>query len=212
MKFQYKIAGEKYNVEVVLKNNKNTYIKVKDDLTIYVTTNYLATKRYIKGLLNNEIDFLKKSIARVKKRKEIDDEFYYLGKKYDIILLQCDNVTINDSKIFVKSLAMLEKWIKSEMLKIFTERLLMNYEKFEENIPFPKLKIRSMKTRWGVCNKRDDSITLNSKLIRYSIREIDYVIVHELSHFVHFDHSREFWNTVSYYMPNYKKAVNVLKE
>ena len=211
MNFQYKIAGEKYNVEVVVKNNKNTYIKVRDDLTIYVTTNYLATKRYIKGLLDCEVDFLKKSIARVKKRKEIESEFYYLGKKYVIMLVQSESVTISDDKIYVKSLTTLEKWIRSEMLRIFTERLLMNYQKFEENIPFPKLKIRNMKTRWGVCNKRDDSVTLNSKLIRYSIREIDYVIVHELSHFVHFDHSREFWNTVSYYMPDYKKAVKVLK-
>ncbi len=212
MKFQYKIGGEKYDVEVIRKNNKNTYIKVKDDLTIYVTTNYLATKRYIKGLLDNEIDFLKKSIMRVKKRKEVDGEFYYLGEKYDIMLVQCNSVTISDGKIYVKSLNMLERWVKSETLRIFTERLLFNYKIFEENIPFPKLKIRSMKTRWGVCNKRDDSVTLNSKLIRYSIREIDYVIIHELSHFVHFDHSREFWKTVSYYMPDYKKAVKVLKE
>ena len=83
---------------------------------------------------------------------------------------------------------------------------------FDEDIPFPKLKIRNMKTRWGVCNRRDNSVTLNSKLIHYSLNEIDYVIVHELSHFVHFDHSREFWNTVCKYMPDYKKAVKVLKE
>ena len=98
------------------------------------------------------------------------------------------------------------------MLKVFKERLEYNYHLFEEKIPFPKLKTRKMKTRWGVCNKRDDSVTLNSKLIRYNIKEIDYVIIHELSHFVHFDHSREFWNTVEKYMPSYKKSIKVLKE
>ena len=98
------------------------------------------------------------------------------------------------------------------MKRIFSERLEYNYNLFDEDIPFPKLKIRSMKTRWGVCNKRDNSITLNSKLIRYSIHEIDYVIIHELSHFVHFDHSKEFWETVRMYMPDYKKSVLILKE
>ncbi len=98
------------------------------------------------------------------------------------------------------------------MLRVFSERLEYNYDLFDEKIPFPKLKIRKMKTRWGVCNKRDNSVTLNAKLIKYSLREIDYVIIHELSHFVHFDHSREFWETVSKYMPLYKKAVKVLKE
>ena len=62
-----------------------------------------------------------------------------------------------------------------------------------------------MKTRWGVCNKRDNSITLNSKLIKYTLKEIDYVIVHELSHFVHFDHSRDFWNLVEENIGDSKK-------
>lgn len=212
MTFEYKVGGVKYDVEVVKKRNKNTYVKVKDDLTIYVTTNYLATKSYIKNLLDNENEFLKKSIERVKKRQKMDAEFYYLGKKYDIILVPFDNIEIDDNRIYVKSMNYLEKWLKKETLKIFKERIKYNYDLFEENIPFPKLKIRSMKTRWGVCNSRDNSITLNSKLIRYSIREIDYVVIHELSHFVHFDHSREFWNTVSRYMPDYKKSVRVLKQ
>ena len=80
------------------------------------------------------------------------------------------------------------------------------------NIPEFTLKIRKMSSRWGVCNKRDNSVTLNSKLIKYSIHEIDYVIIHELSHFVHFDHSKEFWETVRMYMPDYKKSVLILKE
>ena len=41
---------------------------------------------------------------------------------------------------------------------------------------------------------------------------IDYVIIHELSHFVHFDHSSDFWETVRIHMPDYKKAVAILKE
>ena len=83
------------------------------------------------------------------------------------------------------------------------------YNLFDENIPYPALKIRNMKTRWGVCNKKG-YITLNSNLIKYNISEIDYVIIHELSHYVHFNHSKEFWKTVSKYYPNYKKSKKVL--
>lgn len=212
MTFEYKLDGEIYTVIVVKKKNKNTYIKIKDDLTIYVTTNYLATRRYIKTILNNEQDFLRQSIIKVKKHLEKDNDFYYLGKKYDIIILQTNDMMIDDDKIFVKDMKTLDKWLRKETARIFDERLHYNYDLFREKIPFPKLKIRCMKTRWGVCNKRDNSVTLNSKLIKYSLREIDYVIVHELSHFVHFDHSRDFWETVEKYMPDYKIAVNVLKE
>lgn len=212
MNFDYKLDGDIYNVLVVKKNNKNSYIKIKDDLTIYVTTNYLTTKGEVKRMLDNEKDFLKRSLSRARKKMEKDELFYYLGKKYDIILVPFENTEVYDDKIYVKDMKALDKWLKKEMKRIFSERLEYNYNLFDEDIPFPKLKIRSMKTRWGVCNKRDNSITLNSKLIRYSIHEIDYVIIHELSHFVHFDHSKEFWETVRMYMPDYKKSVLILKE
>ena len=210
--FDYKLDGETYKVLVVKKSNKNTYIKIKDDLTIYVTTNYLTNKREVKIILDNEKEFLRKALSRVRKKMEKEELFYYLGKKYDIIKVPFENIEVDDGKIFVKDEKTLEKWLKKEIKKIFSERIEYNYNLFDEDIPFPKLKIRSMKTRWGVCNKRDNSITLNSKLIKYSIHEIDYVIIHELSHFVHFDHSKEFWETVRIYMPDYKKAVAILKE
>ena len=212
MNFDYKLDGDIYNVLVVKKNNKNSYIKIKDDLTIYVTTNYLTTKGEVKRMLDNEKDFLKRSLSRARKKMEKDQLFYYLGQKYDIILVPFENTEVYDDKIYVKDMKALDKWLKKEMKRIFSERLEYNYDLFDEDIPFPKLKIRSMKTRWGVCNKRDNSITLNSKLIRYSIHEIDYVIIHELSHFVHFDHSKEFWETVRMHMPDYKKSVLILKE
>lgn len=212
MTFNYKLDGEDYLVDVIKKNNKNTYIKIKDDLTIYVTTNYLSTKRYVRNVLDNNKDFLRRSVKKVRNRLEKESEFYYLGKKYDIIYSDLNKVVLDGNKIYCMNDSYLNKWIKKQMVLIFSERLKCNYDLFTESIPFPKLKIRKMKTRWGVCNKRDNSVTLNSKLINYSLNEIDYVIIHELSHFVHFDHSRDFWNTVEKYMPDYKKSVKVLKE
>ena len=210
--FDYKLDGNVYKVLVVKKNNKNTYIKIKDDLTIYVTTNYLTSKREVKTMLDNERDFLYKALSRARKKLEKEELFYYLGEKYDIILVPFENTEVSNGKIFVKDMKTLDKQLKKETKKIFKERLEYNYNLFDEDIPFPKLKIRSMKTRWGVCNKRDNSVTLNSKLIKYSVHEIDYVIIHELSHFVHFDHSKEFWETVRIHMSDYKKAVAILKE
>ena len=210
--FDYKLDGNVYKVLVVKKNNKNTYIKIKDDLTIYVTTNYLTSKREVKTMLDNESDFLHKALSRARKKLAKEELFYYLGEKYDIILVPFENTEVSNGKIFVKDMKTLDKWLKKETKRIFKERLEYNYNLFDEDIPFPKLKIRSMKTRWGVCNKRDNSVTLNSKLIKYSIHEIDYVIIHELSHFVHFDHSKEFWETVRMHMADYKKAVAILKE
>ena len=210
MNFQYKIDGKVYDVLVVKKNNKNTYIRIKDDLTILVTTNYLATKGYVKRLLDDEKDYLRSALDKMRSRIDRSKQFYYLGKKYDIIFVDFDGIEITEDKIYVRDEKFLDKWLKNQALSIFKERLLFNYNLFEEDIPFPSLKIRKMKTRWGVCNKRNLTVTLNFNLIYFSLKEIDYVIIHELSHLVYFDHSKYFWGVVSKYMPDYKDSIKVL--
>ena len=210
---KYKINNQEYDVIITKKNNKNTYIRVKEDMKIYVTTNYLVNKAYIKTILDNNIDYLEKMLNKRKLEQEKEESFYYLGNIYDIIFVSSlKEVEIVDNKIYVKDIKTLEKWYKNEMINLFQERLEINYQRFNENIPYPNLKIRNMKTRWGVCNRKTNTITLNSNLIKYDITKLDYVIIHELSHFVHFDHSKNFWNLVSKYSPNYKQIRKELRD
>lgn len=79
-----------------------------------------------------------------------------------------------------------------------------------EDLPEFTLRIRKMKTRWGVCNFTKKIITLNSELITKDISLIDYVIIHELCHFKHQNHSPLFWQEVEKYYPYYKKARKML--
>ena len=161
---QYKINDYLCNVYIEKKNNKNTYIRIKEDLNIYVTTNYFTTEKQVIKLLDNNYDYLFKMLNNMKQRNEKKELFYYLGKKYDIIYLD-SNVELYDDKIYVKNEETLNKWYKKQIKKIFKERLDYNYGLFIENIPYPNLRIRKMKTRWGVCNKRTNTVTLNSELI-----------------------------------------------
>lgn len=209
---KFLIDDKEYEVVIQKKNNKNTYIRVKEDLKFYVTTSYFASKLYIYNLLEQNKEYLKKVLTKQEIKNE-NTSFKYLGKKYDVIICNIVNkVELDENKIYTPSEKELDKYIKKNTLELFKERLDYNYNLFLENIPYPKLKIRTMKTRWGVCNKRDNSVTLNSKLIEYNIEALDYVIIHELSHFVHFNHSKEFWMLVSKYNPNYKQIKKYLKE
>lgn len=209
---KFLIDDKEYEVVIQKKNNKNTYIRVKEDLKIYVTTSYFASKLYIYNLLEQNKEYLKKVLTKQEIKNE-NTSFKYLGKKYDVIICNIVNkVELDENKIYTPSEKELDKYIKKNTLELFKERLDYNYNLFLENIPYPKLKIRTMKTRWGVCNKRNNSVTLNSKLIEYNIEALDYVIIHELSHFVHFNHSKEFWMLVSKYNPNYKQIKKYLKE
>jgi hypothetical protein len=209
---KYIIDNKEYDVIITKKNNKNTYIRVKEDMKIYVTTNHFTTKFGIKNLLDNNIDTLKKMIQEQNKKNKKNEYFNYLGNSYEVFIDEVDGIKFLDDAIFVSSKEYLDKWLKKEIKTLFKERLDYNYNRYKESIPYPKLKIRTMKTRWGVCNIRDNSVTLNSKLIEYDIEKLDYVIIHELSHFIHFNHSKAFWNQVEKYTPKYKQIRKELKD
>ncbi len=209
---KYTIANKEYEVVIIKKNNKNTYIRVKEDLKIYVTTNIFSSKNYIKTLLDNNTESIKRMIEQQAKQIKKKEYFYYLGEKYEVFIDDVDGIKFLDDAIFVENEKYLNKWLNKKIKELFQERLDYNYNRYNEKIPYPKLKIRTMKTRWGVCNIRDNSVTLNSKLIEYDIEKLDYVIIHELSHFIHFNHSKAFWNQVSKYSPNYKQIRKELKD
>lgn len=209
----YRLDDEDYEVEILKKGNKNTYVRVKEDLTIQVTTNHFATKHDIKNLLDRNQDFLRKTLGKREIEKQKDDDFYFLGKKFDIVVVPIlKGIELDGNKLYVPDKSLLDKWVKKQTLTIFEERLKYNYSLFEENIPYPHLRIRSMKTRWGVCNRKNLIVTINSKLIKETIDKIDYVIIHELSHLVHFNHSRDFWEVVEKYCPKYKRIRKDLRE
>lgn len=208
---KYKIQNNEYNVEIIRKKNKNTYIRVKPDLTIYVTTNYLVTNMQINKLLKSNNSFLDKEISRLSNKIETNDTFLYQGVVYDIIVMPSNRVNFIDNRVYITDRKQLDKWLKKETKIIFNKHVESMYKLFDKDIEFPIIKIRKMKTRWGVCNKRDNSITLNSELSKYSLDKLDYVIIHELSHFIHFNHSKDFWDLVSNYCPNYKKTRKELK-
>ena len=133
---KYKINNQEYDVVIIKKNNKNTYIRVKEDMKIYVTTNYLVNKSYIKNILDNNIDYLKKMLSKRKQDQEKEESFYYLGNIYDIIYVSSiDNLEIVENKIYVKNSKELEKWYKKQIINLFQERLEINYKNFKENIP-----------------------------------------------------------------------------
>jgi len=210
---KYELDGIEYSVIINKKNNKNLYIRVKEDMNIYVSCNYFTTKGMIEKVLNENEESLRKMINSIKNKNKKRDKFFYLGSSYDIIYKEDTNKTIiQDDKIITKNEKALNKWLKEETIRVFDERYVYIFNRFKENIKSPILKIRDMKTRWGVYNRLRHTITLNSRLIEFSVDKIDYVIIHELSHIIHFNHSKNFWNLVSKYCSNYKEIRKEMKE
>ncbi len=200
------IDNETYNLEIVKKSTtKNIYIRVKDDLTIYVTCNTLTSNKKIMSVIEENYDSIRKMIKKVKEKIKFNSEFYYLGKKYDIIYTEFCNLKLGENKVFISRDFDLDKWKKKEALRIFSDHLERCYQNFSRKIPHPTLRLRKMTTRWGVCNIKTHVITLNTELITKDIGCLDYVIYHELSHLIEANHSKKFWTIVEENCPDYKK-------
>lgn len=76
---------------------------------------------------------------------------------------------------------------------------------------YERITIRGQRTRWGSCSSRG-TLSFNWRLMLAPPKVLDYVVVHELCHLTHMDHSTAFWNAVAEVMPDYKVYRNWLKE
>lgn len=205
------LNGEMVKIKIIRKNNKNIYFRFNERNELVVTLHpRISTKKVLKLMKENEKSLVKMYL-RSKSKQDREDETRILGLKYDVKINESyRNITFDEGTIYVNSRSTLEKYISNLTRQVFNEEI-NKILKIMPNIPKFTLKIRKMKTRWGVCNYVKKIITLNSELIKYDRNIIDYVIIHELSHFTYHNHSSDFWELVATYFPNYKKARKELR-
>ena len=102
-----------------------------------------------------------------------------------------------------------ENFYKQKAFELISERVKLHSKL--NNFHFKKLKLSSAEKRWGSCSF-ENSIRINWKLIMAPINIIDYVIIHELSHTIHKNHSQSFWSHVNFIIPDYKISIKWLKD
>ena len=109
----------------------------------------------------------------------------------------------------IKRLEILEKRYKNAARARFEARTA--YYHAITGGHYTSITIRDQKTRWGSCSSRG-TLSFNYRLIFAPPKVLDYVVVHELCHLTHMNHSKDFWNMVASVMPDYKVCKNWLKE
>jgi len=139
----------------------------------------------------------------------------YLGKQYRLKILESEvkNVKAIRGTLEVSSpikssnevKKLLTTWYKHRAEIIFQKVLTEVLPLFNKyNIPKPILQLRKMEKRWGSCT-RSGKIILNPDLIKAPKASIEYVLIHELAHLVHFNHTKSFYNLQEQLMPDWKK-------
>ena len=194
---------------------------VKPTCKVILTAPLLTTDDHIEYILKKRKDWINKKIAFYQENYKPQIKEYvsgenakYLGRNYRLKIIQSKDecvklqrgyiqIFIKDKDNYDKKKRMLNEWylVKSEN---YFKKIIVKYSNLV-NVRIQNIKIRQMKTRWGSCNSVKSYINLNSELIKKPLNAIEYVIFHELTHLIHPNHSREFYNYLSTYMPDWKK-------
>ena len=211
-----KMNFKEFDVTLIInKKLKNSYIQIQHNNTILVKTPSQSQK-FVLHLLQNKEAWIRKQLLKNKDSLSFDvnieDEVLFFG---EVLSIDDERVLYLSKKLQKIQIDSKEKVLKAYddfykyNSKIYLAQRTQEFAKLM-NLSFTKLNYRKMKSRWGSCSSHKN-ITLNTQLIKLPKKLIDYVIVHELSHLVHMNHSKKFHSLVEQYLPNSKEYRAQLK-
>ena len=164
---------------------------------------------------NNEIHYLleQKQVKNLNLRVH-KDCMVYVSANPDVPAEKVDDfvhLCVKDTENFAKKQKMVTRYLDEQCRSIFGEIILETYPVFQKyGVPMPELRIRNMETRWGSCLAKKGIVTLNKRLLEAPRNCIEYVVMHEFCHFVHPNHSKQFYAFLTMLMPDWKQRKETL--
>jgi len=222
------IQGDGFTVEIIRSSKRKTSaIKIQKGLVYVMVPNGLSLVE-IKSLVNNKsrwiiekLTYQQKLLAFPVKAFKAGELYSYLGAEYALTIIvgstpmiKIDRgqliVSVRHQSIETTAIikALLINWYKQQAaisLKLKTQRLAEIV-----NVQPTSVTIKTYKARWGSCSL-SGAIQFNWKLVMAPNSVVDYVVVHELCHLLHHNHSPAFWATVEKFCPDYRKHSAWLK-
>lgn len=216
--------------EVIYSRRKTIAIKIDSAGNIKVCAPQGTSRGTIAKTVSGKAAWIIKHLQKIQfdqaqalPRKYTDGElFMYLGREYP---LQLDidqeygliEIILAEGRFLVKTPAgdkgiiksSLEAWYRHVAAGYIKGRL-DHYQSLLHVSP-SRIAIRNQKTRWGSCSNKG-SLNFNWRLMMAPAEVVDYVVVHELCHLVHPNHSKNFWNQVSAVLPDYRVRKDWLKK
>ncbi len=204
-------------------------LRVEHDGTVMVTSPKNTPTRLIEKFVQQNEPWIQTQLTKIDLKPKHHTEFKVLifGKEYKKVVEFLPNspvgvgvyeqkVVFNPSDpqksekeqqaLFHKSL---DRYLKNTAQHYILERTKQFAAKM--NTTYKKITIRKQKTRWGSCSSTGN-LNFNWQLVHFPPQIIDYVIVHELSHRTHMNHSSAFWALVNKFCPQYKSQQAWIKK
>lgn len=225
--FMHKNREIRFNI--IYRKRKTMSLEIKRDGIINVIAPNGLDKTFIVDKVKNKSDWIIKKLDEIEvlnnnryiRSYESGDIFLYLGNEYILEVLVDKStigtsVSLENNKLIVRSNSnnkdviqrALKNWYTDETLGIVKERINYYNLFFEDTVT--SIKIKDQKSRWASCTYKNE-ILFNLRCSMMPIQIVDYIVVHEMCHMEHRNHSKDFYLAVERILPDYKERVKWLK-
>lgn len=225
--------GQTIRFELKRKKVRNINLNLKPDMEVMVSANERVPSEVIQDFVKSKASWIIKNTGYFdnaqpeagKKKEYVSGEtFKYLGRQIRLKVAEGTSedirysrgylqITVKDKASVTRKETLVQQWFRERAKKIFHEVLDRTFPIAEKHgVKKPVVKIRSMKARWGSCVKDKSIIILNSELIKAPKYCIEYVVLHELVHFIYTNHSADFFGFLASIMPDWKERKRILDE
>ena len=226
---RYVIVGNsKIPYTLERKRVKNVNLRVRGG-RVFVSAPRLVPVAVIESFMRSRGDFilsaLRRGAAESRERSyEGGETFYYLGRPLTLRVIRGGRPSVRaeggELRVTVRKDAdaqgverALERWYRAESERLCTLYCARLRPLFgTAAVPFPEIKMRVMRSCWGNCRPRSRTVTFNARLAAVPEECIAYVAAHELTHFLHADHSPAFYAALGELMPDWKRRRALIKK
>jgi len=220
----YSIAYGRQTISfsVQWRNRKTLAIEVYPDLSVNVVAPLKASIEEIKEKVLKRArwillqwNYFDQFLPRTPEREYVSGESHlYLGKKYILKIRQSEKDSVKlrggNFEVFVRNPSnvsrvkqLMASWYKLNATRKFDQAFTSSLDNFDLG-HIPEFRIQRMKNRWGSCSA-NGLISLNPEIIKAPTKCIEYVILHELCHLIHSDHSPKFYLLLDRVQPDWRR-------
>jgi hypothetical protein len=228
--------GNKIEYYLTYKNVKNINLRIRSsDGTVQVSASPRVNVCQIDEFVAENGGFISDALKRyslAKSRAEqfagnglnSGDEVFVLGKRLKIKLVTSDTegvqiddeyitIAVSDVTDYAKKSALLDNKLEAIRNEVFIGIVDKIYPVFERmNIKRPEIIFKDGVSRWGYCQPKKGIIMMNKQLVGVPVPLIEYLALHELSHLIYPNHSKEYWDFVSRLMPDCHRRRKILQQ
>lgn len=215
MRASFELDGKIFEYNLTRKSVRNINLRVRGG-QIFVSAPRAASLSYIESFLIKKSLWIAKTIELQRRQERAGRRIYLWGEQLELVVLPGEKSATRQGNALVVPTAQGEHathYLKGELIDKTRELLPECVAKLAAwQVAQPKVTFRAMSSRWGSCRLKTRAITINTRLVAYPVGCLRYVILHELCHFVHPDHSPAFYALLDRVEPEHRLYRKMLKE